>query len=67
MPRNQPEPGSRDGGPAPAQSGAPAKDVESPEARRDAPESSEQLQRGPVQAGYQRFVLTDSVAFRQVV
>ncbi|KAF9635814.1 hypothetical protein BFW01_g6709 [Lasiodiplodia theobromae] len=67
MPRNQPEPDSRDGGPALFQSGAPARDVESPEARRDAPEPSEQLQRGPVQAGHQRFVLTDSVAFRQVV
>ncbi|KAL0264508.1 hypothetical protein SLS55_000458 [Diplodia seriata] len=72
MPRNHLELEPRDSGPVLVQAGPPAKDVDpraSTEARRDAPEaaqSAEQLQRGPVQAGHQRFVLTDSVAFRQV-
>lgn len=69
MPRNPPPEPDHDSAAAAAQNGAAAKDAEprmSLDARRDpeAAQPAELPQRGAVQAGHQRFVLTDSVAFR---
>ncbi|KAL1632247.1 hypothetical protein SLS56_003827 [Neofusicoccum ribis] len=69
MPRNPPPEPDHDSAAAAAQNGAAAKDAEprmSLDVRRDpeAAQPAEQPQRGAVQAGHQRFVLTDSVAFR---
>lgn len=71
MPRNALELEYHDGAPAVPQAGPVSKDAEpraSLDARRDNTEGgqpAEQPPRGSLQTGHQRFVLTDSVAFRQ--